>query len=136
MYLNYLLKLRLGHLSIDRRSSTLSDGEAQRLQLAQQLSGSLQGITYVLDEPSMGLHQTNINDLLEIIFELKNKGNTIVIVEHNKQIIEQADHIIEIGPKAGTQGGKIIAQGSLFDFMKNKKAIHLLILKKPYLKIL
>jgi len=128
--LNYLLKLRLGHLSIDRRSSTLSDGEAQRLQLAQQLSGSLQGITYVLDEPSMGLHQTNINDLLEIIFELKNKGNTIVIVEHNKQIIEQADHIIEIGPKAGTQGGKIIAQGSLFDFMKNEKAITPAYLKK------
>ncbi len=127
--LESLIKLRLGHLSIDRRSSTLSGGEGQRLRLAQQLSGSLHGMTYVLDEPSIGLHQKDIASLLEIVDELKAKGNTIVIVEHDKEIIKKADYVIEMGPASGKDGGKVCVAGSFDEFMQSEDAI-----TPPYLK--
>ncbi|MCD6366937.1 MAG: ATP-binding cassette domain-containing protein [Bacteroidales bacterium] len=121
--LDSLIKLGLGHLSIDRRSSTLSGGEGQRLRLAQQLSGSLQGMTFVLDEPTIGLHQKDIGKLITIIDELKAKGNTFLIVEHDKEIINRADFVIEMGPGSGKNGGEIVASGTLAEFIKNKKAI-------------
>lgn len=121
--LESLVELGLGHLSANRRSSTLSGGEGQRLRLAQQLSGGLTGMTYILDEPTIGLHQKNIDQLLRIISRLKNKGNTIVIVEHEKEIIKSADKIIEIGPGSGNGGGNIVAEGNLSEFLANPKAI-------------
>ena len=121
--LSGLIELGLGHLSLTRRSSTLSGGEGQRLRLAQQLNGSLIGMTYILDEPTIGLHQQNVGQLLNIIQRLKEKGNTIVIVEHDKEVIKAADNIIEIGPGSGTQGGKIVAQGNYKKFIECNKAI-------------
>ena len=115
--------LGLGHLSISRRSSTLSGGEGQRLRLAQQLSGSLTGITYILDEPTIGLHDTNTDQLLTVMQELKKNGNTIVIVEHDRKVINAADYIYEIGPGSGAEGGTIVAQGTPEEFKKNNKAL-------------
>ena len=121
--LSGLVELELGHLSLTRRSSTLSGGEGQRLRLAQQLSGGLTGLTYILDEPTIGLHPSNVTQLLKLIRELKEKGNTIVIVEHDREVIKSADHIIEIGPGSGNDGGKIIASGNYEEFIQNDKAI-------------
>ncbi|MBU1099092.1 MAG: AAA family ATPase [Bacteroidetes bacterium] len=121
--LESLIELGLGHLNLNRRSSTLSGGEGQRLRLAQQLSGGLTGMTYVLDEPTIGLHQKNIEQLLKIIRKLKEKGNTIVIVEHEKEVIKTADKIIEVGPGSGSEGGTIVAEGNYSEFIKNSKAI-------------
>lgn len=118
-----LQELGLGHLSISRTSSTLSGGEGQRLQLAKHLHGNLTGITFVLDEPTIGLHESNVNQLLRYISKLKEKGNTVVIVEHDKQVIKSADYIIEIGPESGKRGGEIIAYGELDQFKKSNKAI-------------
>jgi excinuclease ABC subunit A len=121
--LERLIKLRLGHLSINRRSSTLSGGEGQRLRLAQQLSGALHGMTYVLDEPSIGLHQKDIASLLEVMDELKAKGNTIVVVEHDKEIIKKADYVIEMGPQSGKEGGRVCVADSFDAFMQSENAI-------------
>ncbi len=124
-----LISLGLGHLSIDRRSNTLSGGEGQRLYLASRLSSGLNGMTYILDEPSIGLHNKNIDKLISILKEIKARGNTIVIVEHDAQLIRTADHIIEIGPSAGKNGGAIVASGNYSEFLKSKESITV-----PYLK--
>lgn len=121
--LHDLEALGLGHLTLDRTTATLSGGEGQRLRLAQQLTGSLTGVTYVLDEPTVGLHSHNTLMLWSIIQRLQQKGNTIVIVEHDREIIQKADYIIELGPKAGIYGGEVIAQGNLTTFMEATKAI-------------
>ena len=118
-----LQKLGLGHISIDRRSSTLSGGEGQRVRLARMLSGSLTGMTFVLDEPTIGLHSSDVSRLLDVITELREKGNTIIIVEHDRNLIRWADNIIELGPGSGQDGGRIISQGSYSEFIKSDIAI-------------
>ncbi|MBI4948266.1 excinuclease ABC subunit UvrA [Candidatus Berkelbacteria bacterium] len=110
--LNYLLEVGLGYLTLNRTSSTLAGGEAQRIRLANQLGSGLTGVVYILDEPSIGLHARDHEKLLKTINELKQRGNTVIVVEHDKDTMLQADYIIDMGPGAGEQGGEIIAQGT------------------------
>jgi excinuclease ABC subunit A len=110
--LSFLNRVGLGYLSIDRPSISLSGGEAQRIRLATQLGSSLTGVLYVLDEPSIGLHQRDCAKLLKSLSEIKDQGNTIIIVEHDEATIRHADHIIDMGPGAGSNGGWIIASGN------------------------
>ena len=117
--LDALDKLGLGYLSINRSSNTLSGGEAQRVRLAAQLGNGLTGLTFVLDEPTVGLHPTDINNLMKVIIKLRDSGNTVVMVEHDLKVIESADHIIEIGPGAGINGGQIVAKGNPKEITRN-----------------
>jgi excinuclease UvrABC ATPase subunit len=105
-------QLHIDHLQLNRKSPTLSGGENQRVELIKQLNSPLKGITYLLDEPSAGLSNDNIPDLIQILKELIEKGNTVVVIEHNKAIIQEADHVVQIGPQAGKLGGYITYQGS------------------------
>jgi excinuclease ABC subunit A len=105
--------LGLGHLSVNRRSSTLSGGEGQRLRIAQLLTNGLTGLTYILDEPTIGLHNENVKDLWKAIQSLKEKGNTVIIVEHHPYIIDKADYRIEVGPGSGENGGQLIYENNL-----------------------
>ena len=118
--LESLDKLGTGYLSIGRRSKTLSGGELQRIRLASQVGGGMIGVLYVLDEPSIGLHPRDHHNVLKILNEIKKKGNTIVVVEHDQETIENADNIIDIGPKAGRQGGEVVFQGPLCELGKSK----------------
>lgn len=118
-----LENIGLAYLAIDRATSSLSGGEAQRLRIATQLVSNLCGLTYVLDEPSVGLHSSDTEKLMNTIQQLKDNGNTIILVEHDPDIIKKADHIIDMGPKAGEFGGQIIAKGSLAKIMKNPNSI-------------
>lgn len=110
--LEFIQGMGLSYLSIDRCSSTLSGGEAQRIRLSGQLGSGLTGLTYVLDEPTIGLHPSDVNHLMGMIRNLKRQENTVIIVEHDRDVILAADHIIDIGPGAGSKGGKILAEGS------------------------
>ncbi len=112
-------KIGLGYISIDRPTATLSGGEAQRLRIATQLVADLCGLTYILDEPTIGLHPYDTQHLMDAIQKLKDYGNTVIIVEHDPDIIKQAEHIIDLGPGAGTYGGQIVAQGNLDTILKN-----------------
>ena len=113
--LEFLEEVGLGYLTLDRGAPTLSGGEAQRIRLAAQLGSNLQGVCYVLDEPTIGLHARDNQILLNALHKLGNKGNTLVVVEHDEDTIRRADHIIDIGPSAGKRGGKLVAQGSVKD---------------------
>ncbi len=108
----FLENVGLGHLHLHRRSSTLSGGEAQRIRLASQLGAQLVGVLYVLDEPTIGLHPRDTQQLLNTLDQLKRRGNTICVVEHDPQVIKFADHLIDIGPAAGRYGGQVVAQGT------------------------
>lgn len=110
-----LVDLGLGYLSLDRASSTLSTGERQRVQLARAVRNETTGVLYVLDEPSIGLHPSNIDGLMEVVDSLIADGNSVVLVDHDVQVLKQADHMIEMGPLAGTKGGTVLAQGSIAD---------------------
>jgi len=121
--LKQLDTIGLGYLSINRATSSLSGGEAQRLRMATQLSSDLCGITYVLDEPTIGLHSRDTKNLIGAIDQLKNNGNTVIVVEHDTDIMEHADHIIDMGPGAGSKGGFIIAKGSIEEIKNNRKSI-------------
>jgi len=121
--LNYLVNVGCGYLAIARPTDTLSGGEAQRLRLASQLGSNLTGILYVLDEPSIGLHPRDHQKLLNILFKLKETGNTILVVEHDEETIRSADYVIDVGPKAGRLGGEIIAQGTPEEFLKQSKSL-------------
>src|SRR4029077_8737271 len=110
--LQFLLNVGLTYLSLNRPSKTLSGGESQRIRLATQIGSQLQGITYVLDEPSVGLHQRDNHRLIDALRNLRNIGNSVLVVEHDKDIMLAADHLIDVGPKAGHHGGKIVAQGT------------------------
>jgi excinuclease ABC subunit A len=110
--LQFLLNVGLNYLSLSRPSRSLSGGESQRIRLATQIGSQLQGITYILDEPSIGLHQRDNHRLIEALKHLRNIGNSVLVVEHDKDIMLAADHLIDIGPKAGLYGGSIVAQGS------------------------
>ncbi|HEV8507843.1 MAG TPA: excinuclease ABC subunit UvrA [Chitinophagaceae bacterium] len=109
--LQFLLDVGLSYLSLNRPSKTLSGGESQRIRLATQIGSQLQGITYILDEPSIGLHQRDNHRLIEALKNLRDIGNSVLVVEHDKDIMLSADHLIDIGPRAGYHGGKVVAQG-------------------------
>lgn len=113
--LEFLQEVGLGYLTLDRGAPTLSGGEAQRIRLAAQLGSNLQGVCYVLDEPTIGLHARDNRILLGALHKLSTKGNTLVVVEHDEDTIRRAEHIIDIGPSAGRRGGQLIAQGSVAD---------------------
>ena len=121
--LTFLEDVGLSYLTLERSAETLSGGEAQRIRLASQIGSGLVGVTYVLDEPSIGLHQRDNEKLIKTLNNLKNLGNTVIVVEHDEEAIRCADHIIDIGPGAGKHGGKICAEGTLKDILKNKNSI-------------
>jgi excinuclease ABC subunit A len=116
--LSFLVNVGLNYLSLSRSAETLSGGEAQRIRLASQIGAGLVGVMYVLDEPSIGLHQRDNERLLETLIHLRNLGNTVIVVEHDEDAIMAADHIIDIGPGAGTHGGEIVAEGTAKQIMK------------------
>ena len=121
--LTFLKDVGLSYLTLDRSAETLSGGEAQRIRLASQIGSGLVGVTYVLDEPSIGLHQRDNTKLIRTLNNLKELGNTVIIVEHDEEAIRSADHIIDIGPGAGMHGGEICAQGNIDAILKNKNSI-------------
>ena len=118
--LDFLNKVGLDYLSLSRASKTLSGGESQRIRLASQIGSGLTGVLYVLDEPSIGLHQKDNHQLIKTLFRLRDLGNTVIVVEHDEDAIKHADHIIDIGIKAGIHGGNIIAEGNYKQIIKNK----------------
>jgi excinuclease ABC subunit A len=121
--LGFLTSVGLSYLSISRNSGTLSGGESQRIRLASQIGSGLSGVLYVLDEPSIGLHQRDNERLLHTLQKLRDLGNTVIVVEHDEEAILIADHVIDIGPNAGINGGKIIAQGTPEEIKNNTKSI-------------
>ncbi|MEH6746529.1 MAG: excinuclease ABC subunit UvrA [Maribacter arcticus] len=118
--LGFLEKVGLDYLTINRKSNTLSGGESQRINLATSLGSSLVGSMYILDEPSIGLHPKDTENLIEVLISLRNLGNTVIVVEHDEDIMKAADMVIDIGPEAGTHGGKVVAQGTLSEILKSK----------------
>ena len=121
--LTFLKDVGLSYLTLDRSAETLSGGEAQRIRLASQIGSGLVGVTYVLDEPSIGLHQRDNTKLIKTLSNLKSLGNTVIVVEHDEEAIRSADHIIDIGPGAGKHGGEICAEGNIDAILKNKNSI-------------
>ncbi len=121
--LGFLDNVGLDYLNLDRTSGTLSGGESQRIRLASQIGSGLSGVLYVLDEPSIGLHQRDNDRLLETLKRLRDLGNTVIVVEHDEDAIRQADHVVDIGPGAGIRGGEIVAQGTLKQVLRSKKSL-------------
>jgi excinuclease ABC subunit A len=121
--LKFLNNVGLDYLSLDRSADTLSGGEAQRIRLASQIGSGLTGVMYVLDEPSIGLHQRDNDRLIETLKHLRDIGNSVLVVEHDEDAIRTADYVVDMGPGAGVHGGEIIAEGTLKDILKNKKSL-------------
>ena len=121
--LSFLVNVGLDYLSLDRSAATLSGGEAQRIRLASQIGAGLVGVMYVLDEPSIGLHQRDNERLLETLYRLRDLGNTVIVVEHDEDAIRSADHVVDIGPGAGVHGGRIVAQGKPADIIANEHSL-------------
>ncbi|GGD54608.1 excinuclease ABC subunit UvrA [Erythrobacter arachoides] len=121
--LGFLDNVGLDYLNLDRTSGTLSGGESQRIRLASQIGSGLSGVLYVLDEPSIGLHQRDNDRLLETLKRLRDLGNTVIVVEHDEDAIRTADHIVDLGPGAGVHGGEVVAQGTLKQILKSKKSL-------------
>ena len=121
--LNFLLNVGLNYLTLSRESGTLSGGEAQRIRLASQIGSGLTGVLYVLDEPSIGLHQRDNKKLIKALKKLRDLGNTVIVVEHDIETMENSDHIIDIGPEAGLNGGQIVANGTVKEIISNEKSI-------------
>lgn len=121
--LKFLLDVGLNYLTLARMAGTLSGGEAQRIRLATQIGSGLSGVLYVLDEPSIGLHQRDNARLIQTLIKLRNIGNTLIVVEHDEETIRHADYIVDIGPQAGVNGGEIVAQGTIDDIIKSKNSI-------------
>ncbi|MCB1731744.1 MAG: excinuclease ABC subunit UvrA, partial [Halieaceae bacterium] len=119
----FLVDVGLNYLTLNRSAETLSGGEAQRIRLASQIGAGLVGVMYILDEPSIGLHQRDNERLLRTLTHLRDLGNTVLVVEHDEDAIRQADHIIDIGPGAGVHGGRVVAQGKLKDILGNKESL-------------
>ncbi len=118
--LSFLHQVGLGYLTLNRKSNTLSGGESQRINLATSLGSSLVGSMYILDEPSIGLHSKDNERLIKVLEHLRNLGNTVIVVEHDEEIMQAADHVIDIGPEAGSFGGDVVATGNLKDIKKSK----------------
>jgi excinuclease ABC subunit A len=121
--LRFLVEVGLGYLTLNRESGTLSGGEAQRIRLATQIGSGLAGVLYVLDEPSIGLHQRDNARLLETLRRLRDLGNSVIVVEHDEETIRSADHIVDLGPGAGPRGGEIVAQGTLDQVLRAKNSL-------------
>ena len=121
--LEFLQRVGLSYLSLDRSAPTLSGGEAQRIRLASQLGSNLRGVCYILDEPTIGLHARDNDILLDTLHALRRKGNTVVVVEHDEETIRRAEHIVDLGPGGGMAGGYLIAQGTLAAIVKNRKSL-------------
>ncbi|AGF47099.1 dual-domain excinuclease ABC subunit A uvrA [Candidatus Kinetoplastibacterium desouzaii TCC079E] len=121
--LTFMQRVGIGYLNLNRPEISLSGGESQRVHLASQIGSESQGICYILDEPTIGLHPYDNKSLIESILKLKNNGNTVIVVEHDTEIIRNASHIIEIGPGAGSRGGKIVAQGNIEELLRNTNSI-------------
>jgi excinuclease ABC subunit A len=119
--LSFLENVGIAYLTLDRSANTLSGGEAQRIRLATQIGSKLQGVLYVLDEPSIGLHQRDNAKLIQTLVELRDLGNTVIVVEHDEEIMREADFIVDIGPGAGRHGGKVVCSGTPAEIMKDKK---------------
>jgi excinuclease ABC subunit A len=129
--LEFLEEVGLGYLTLDRAAPTLSGGEAQRIRLAAQLGSNLQGVCYVLDEPTIGLHPRDNRILLDALHKLGEKGNTLVVVEHDEDTIRRADHIIDIGPGAGKRGGRLVAEGSVAELARHETSVTGRLLARP-----
>lgn len=129
--LQFMQEVGLGYLALDRAAPTLSGGEAQRIRLAAQLGSNLQGVCYVLDEPTIGLHPRDNRILLNALSRLEKNGNTLVVVEHDDDTIRRAEHLIDIGPGAGIRGGQVVAQGSLQDLMDSPESVTGRYLREP-----
>jgi len=121
--LKFLIDVGLGYITVDRVASTLSGGEAQRTRLATQIGSGLTGVLYILDEPSIGLHQRDNKKLIDSLFRLRDLGNTVIVVEHDEQTMRAADHVIDIGPGAGMSGGRIVAEGTVSQIEKVKGSV-------------
>ena len=121
--LNFLINVGLNYLNLSRSAETLSGGEAQRIRLASQIGAGLVGVMYVLDEPSIGLHQRDNERLLKTLIHLRDLGNTVIVVEHDEDAIRAADHVIDIGPGAGVHGGNVIAEGTMDDILANPNSL-------------
>jgi excinuclease ABC subunit A len=119
----FLKNVGIGYLSLDRKAETLSGGEAQRIRLATQIGSGLMGVLYILDEPTIGLHQRDNGRLLETLYHLRDLGNTLIIVEHDEQTIESADYVVDLGPGAGEHGGRVVAQGTPEEIRKNPASL-------------
>ena len=129
--LQFMQEVGLGYLALDRAAPTLSGGEAQRIRLAAQLGSNLQGVCYVLDEPTIGLHPRDNRILLNALSRLEKNGNTLVVVEHDDDTIRRAEHVIDIGPGAGIRGGQVVAQGTLQDLMNSPESVTGKYLREP-----
>ncbi|MBR6404019.1 MAG: excinuclease ABC subunit UvrA [Eubacterium sp.] len=121
--LRFMVDVGLNYLTLSRATASLSGGEAQRIRLATQIGSGLVGVTYILDEPSIGLHQRDNDKLIKSLKRLQNLGNTLIVVEHDEDTMRAADYIVDIGPKAGIKGGNIVAEGTIDDIIKSKKSI-------------
>jgi excinuclease ABC subunit A len=121
--LGFLANVGLGYLTLDRSADTLSGGEAQRIRLASQIGSGLVGVMYILDEPSIGLHQRDNQRLLDTLVNLRNLGNTVIVVEHDEDAIRQADYVVDLGPGAGAHGGRVVAQGTAAEVAENPESI-------------
>ncbi len=121
--LNFLREVGLGYLTLSRQAGSLSGGEAQRIRLATQIGSGLSGVLYILDEPSIGLHQRDNLKLIGALKKLRDYGNSLIVVEHDEDMIRSADHIVDIGPRAGIHGGEVVAQGSLEDIISNENSL-------------
>ncbi len=120
--LSFMRRVGLGYLTLDRESGTLSGGEAQRIRLATQIGAGLMGVLYILDEPSIGLHQRDNERLIETLQQLRDLGNTVIVVEHDEDTIRAADHVIDFGPGAGVHGGQVVAQGTVAEILADPKS--------------
>ena len=129
--LNFLQRVGLNYLTLDRSAPTLSGGEAQRIRLASQLGSNLQGVCYILDEPTIGLHTRDNRRLIETLRQIQQQGNTVLVVEHDEDTIREADYLIDMGPGAGVEGGEVVAAGTLKQAMKNKKSLTGQFIAKP-----
>lgn len=129
--LDFLVRVGLGYLSMDRSATTLSGGETQRIRLAAQLGSALRGVLYVLDEPTIGLHPADNERLLDTLAELKKRGNTLLVVEHDEETMRRADHLIDLGPGAGIHGGEVVAEGTFEDLERQGSVTGLALKNKP-----
>ena len=129
--LRFMEKVGLGYLALGRSAKTLSGGESQRIRLAAQLGSNLRGVLYVLDEPTIGLHARDNLRLLETLTALRNKGNSLIVVEHDEETMRRADHIVDLGPRAGIHGGEVVAAGTLREIERNPNSETARCLKSP-----
>src|SRR5213078_3326061 len=121
--LGFLKDVGLGYLTLNRESGTLSGGEAQRIRLATQIGAGFVGVLYILDEPSIGLHQRDNDRLLRTLMRLRDIGNSVLVVEHDEDTIRQADYVLDLGPGAGVRGGEVVAAGSLKEVLSNSRSL-------------